>query len=134
MLLCVCKLGPVALQCFPHGVFTEQLSNSLQPSLPFEITTDFQCCADMRLVLVEKARCVVYMGHTRCQGSTASSQNFSLSSSERGADVTSASIVLSNTSPGHYLQVVATWRGREKVTLIPPKRLSSTSELMVLVR
>ena len=46
----------------------------------------------------------------------------------------SASFVLSNTSTGYCLHMAATWRNCMRVTLIPPKRLSSTSELKALVR
>lgn len=45
-----------------------------------------------------------------------------------------ASFVLSNTSAGYRLQMAATWKGWVRVTLLPPKRLSSTSQLTALVR
>lgn len=49
-------------------------------------------------------------------------------------DMRGASFALSDTSPGYCLQMAATWRGWVRVTLLPPKRLSSTSQLAALVR
>lgn len=50
------------------------------------------------------------------------------------SDMCDASFALSNTSPGYCLQKAATWRSWVRVTLLPPKRLSSTSQLTALVR